>query len=66
MSIPKVWAGITYQGARALGIAKELGSIKVGKIADLVLWSVQESAALCYYFGYPVPHRTLISREWIN
>lgn len=66
LTVPEVLSGVTYQAARALGIAEEVGSIAVGKIADLNLWSVNDSAALCYYFAYPLPHRTMIAGQWIN
>ena len=66
MSVPEVLAAVTFQAARALGLDKELGSIAPGKIADLVLWSINDSAALCYYFAYPIPHKTMIAGEWTS
>jgi imidazolonepropionase len=66
MSVPEVLSAVTYQAARALGIEHEVGSIAEGKIADLILWSVNDSAALCYYFAYPLPHRTMIAGKWQN
>lgn len=66
LTVPEVLAGVTYQAARALGIADDVGSIAVGKVADLNLWSVNDSAALCYYFAYPLPHRTMIAGQWIS
>lgn len=65
LTIPEVLSAVTFQAARALGIEKETGSISVGKAADLVLWSMDDSAALCYYFSYPLPHQTMIAGEWI-
>lgn len=64
LTVPEVLAGVTYHAARALGIADDVGSIAVGKVADLNLWSVNDSAALCYYFAYPLPHRTMIAGQW--
>ena len=66
LTVPEVLAGVTFQAARALGIADKVGSIAVGKIADLVLWSVNDAAALCYYFSYPLPHKTMIAGQWIT
>jgi imidazolonepropionase len=66
MTIPEVWAGVTFQAAGALGLSHQIGSIEAGKIADLVLWSVKDSAALCYYFAYPIPHKTMIAGEWVS
>jgi imidazolonepropionase len=65
LTVSEVLAAVTHQAARALGIADEVGSIAVGKRADLVLWSVNDAAALCYYFAYPLAHKTMIAGEWI-
>ena len=65
MTIPEVLTAVTSHAARALGIHNETGSIMNGKVADLVLWSINDSAALCYYFAYPLPHKTMIAGEWI-
>jgi imidazolonepropionase len=66
MSIPEVWSGVTSQAAQALGLFPRIGSIEIGKIADLVLWSIKDSAAMCYYFAYPIPHKTMIAGEWVS
>ncbi|WP_058481922.1 imidazolonepropionase [Legionella waltersii] len=66
LSIPEVWSGVTSHAARALGLSHLIGSIEVGKMADLVLWSIKDSAALCYYFAYPIPHKTMIAGEWVS
>jgi imidazolonepropionase len=66
LTIPEVLAAVTYQAARALGLQDKLGSIAPGKTADLVLWSIKDSSALCYYFAYPLPHRTMRSGEWLT
>ena len=66
LTVPEVLSGVTYQAARALGLADEVGSIAVGKVADLNLWSVKDSAALCYYFAYPLPHKTMIAGQWLS
>lgn len=66
LSIPEVLSGVTYQAARALGIESEVGEIAVGTRADLVLWSMNGSEELCYYFAYPLPHRTMIGGKWVQ
>ncbi|MDI1352550.1 MAG: imidazolonepropionase, partial [bacterium] len=65
LSVPEVLSAVTYQAARALGIDKEVGSIEVGKAADLILWSQKDSAALCYYFAYPLEHHMMIGGKWL-
>jgi imidazolonepropionase len=44
-------AGITRNGARALGMGATHGTIEVGKVADLVLWKVDAPAELAYAMG---------------
>jgi imidazolonepropionase len=66
LTVPEVLAAVTYQAARALGIDDEVGSIDEGKTADLVLWQVDDPAALCYYFGQPIPHKTMIGGRWVS
>ncbi|MBA2652153.1 MAG: imidazolonepropionase [Tatlockia sp.] len=65
LTVSEVLAGVTYQAARALDLDKETGSIAVGLAADLVLWSLPDSASLCYYFGYPIEHKTMIAGKWL-
>lgn len=66
LSVPEALMAVTSHAARALGLQKELGAIEQGMNADLVWWSVNDSAALCYYFAYPLPHRTMIGGEWVS
>jgi imidazolonepropionase len=65
LSVPEVLAGVTSQAAKALGLDKEVGQIAPGMTADLVLWSVNDSAALCYYFAYPIAHQTMSAGKWL-
>jgi imidazolonepropionase len=43
--------GVTINAAKALRRGSSLGSISVGKQADMVIWDLQEAAELAYYFG---------------
>ena len=61
MTVPEALSAVTYQAACALGIDNEVGQIAVGQIADLIRWSIQDSAALCYYFGQPIPHQVMVA-----
>jgi imidazolonepropionase len=44
-------AGTTRQAARALGLLDEVGTIEVGKRADLAFWRIGRPAELCYGLG---------------
>ena len=43
-------AGVTKQAARALGL-DEVGTLEVGKRADLAFWRIERPAQLCYGLG---------------
>ncbi len=43
--------GVTREAARALGLGGEIGTIEVGKRADLALWRIERPAELCYALG---------------
>ena len=45
-------AGCTSNAARALGIAADVGSLVVGKRADLALWQIERPADLSYAIGF--------------
>ena len=44
-------SGTTRNAARALGLQDEVGTIAVGKRADLAFWQVERPAELCYGVG---------------
>ena len=52
-------AGMTVNGARALGLEQEIGTIAVGKAADLCVWRLESLAELGYWIGLPGPERRL-------
>jgi imidazolonepropionase len=43
--------GATRNAARALGALDEVGTIEVGKFADLAFWRIGQPAELCYGLG---------------
>ncbi len=42
-------AGVTRHAARALGLAKQKGTLEIGKDADLNLWRIDHPRQLCYW-----------------
>ncbi len=47
-------AGITREGARALGLLDEIGTLETGKAADLAIWDINSPADLSYWLGAPL------------
>jgi imidazolonepropionase len=56
-------AGMTVNAARALGLEKEIGTIAVGKAADLCVWRLESLAELGYWIGLPGPERRIYGGE---
>ena len=44
-------AGVTRNGARALGLQDKIGTLEQGKDADFVVWDIPEPAELAYRIG---------------
>jgi len=51
MTPEEALAGVTRNAARALGMADRIGTIEIGKRADLVRWRVADPAELAYRIG---------------
>jgi imidazolonepropionase len=52
MTPEEALAGITRNGARALGRQHRIGTLEAGKDADFVLWDITEPAELAYRLGF--------------
>jgi imidazolonepropionase len=51
MSIEEALQAVTINGARALALHDEIGSIEVGKRCELALWSIRDYHDIGYHFG---------------
>ena len=56
-------AGMTREGAKALGLQDEIGTISAGKAADLCIWRIGRPAELCYWIGLGGPERRIVAGE---
>ena len=57
-------AGVTINAARALGMHESIGSIEVGKAADLVVWDTDNPAMLSYQIGANPCLNVMIAGQW--
>jgi imidazolonepropionase len=60
LTIEECLAGATRNAARALGLATEIGTLEVGKWADLAIWDIERPAELVYRLGFNPLH----ARVW--
>jgi imidazolonepropionase len=56
-------AGMTVNAARALGLEDEVGTIAVGKSADLCVWRLESLTELGYWIGLPGPERRIYAGD---
>ncbi len=49
MSIEEAFLGSTINGAKALGLDSEIGTIEIGKKADIILWGISNLFEIPYY-----------------
>jgi imidazolonepropionase len=63
MTCEEALAGVTINGAMALGLADKKGTLAVGKDADLVVWDIDSPADLCYFMGRNSVDKVMISGE---
>jgi imidazolonepropionase len=56
-------AGITREGARALGMLDDVGTLEVGKNCDLAIWDVGAPAELSYWLGAPLMRERVVAGQ---
>jgi imidazolonepropionase len=54
-------AGFTREGARALGMLDDVGTLEVGKACDLAVWEVGSPAELSYWLGAPLMRERVVA-----
>jgi imidazolonepropionase len=60
LSADEVIAGVTREAAHALGRGHDVGTLEVGKQADLAIWNAERPAELWYWIG----RNPLHARVW--
>jgi imidazolonepropionase len=59
MSLEEALRAATLEGARALALSDEVGSLEVGKRCDLIVLTARDERELAYHFGVNLVARTV-------
>jgi imidazolonepropionase len=62
MTLEEALTAATINGARALALEDQIGSIEVGKKCELALWSINDYHEIGYHFGVNLIHSILALR----
>jgi imidazolonepropionase len=65
LTVEEALAGITREGARALGLAADIGTLEHGKRADLAIWDVERPAEIIQWIGLRPLHGRILGGEWL-
>lgn len=60
MTLEEALTAATINGARALALYEQMGSIEVGKRGELAFWSIGDYHEIGYHFGVNLVHSVLI------
>jgi imidazolonepropionase len=66
LTVEECVAGVTREGARALGLLSETGTLEAGKSADFAIWDVESLAELVYRIGFNPLHAHIFKGERID
>jgi len=66
LTVEECIAGATREGARALGLLTETGTIEAGKSADLAIWDIESPAELVYRIGFNPLHAHIFKGQRID
>ncbi len=66
LTVEECIAGVTREGARALGLIDETGTLEAGKSADFAIWDVESLAELVYRIGFNPLHAHVFKGERID
>ncbi|KPF45107.1 imidazolonepropionase [Rhizobium sp. AAP43] len=63
LTVEECLAGVTREAARALGRLDTIGTIEIGKQADLAIWNIESPAELVYRIGFNPLHQRIWNGE---
>lgn len=63
LTTAEVLAGATREGARALGLLDEIGTLEAGKQADFCVWNIADPAELAYRIAFNPLHARVFGGE---
>lgn len=66
LTVEECIAGATREGARALGLLHETGTLEPGKSADFAIWDVESLAELVYRIGFNPLHARVFKGKRID
>ncbi|KQV65107.1 imidazolonepropionase [Rhizobium sp. Root1220] len=66
LTVEECISGATREGARALGLLSETGTLEAGKSADFAIWDVESLAELVYRIGFNPLHAHVFKGERID
>src|SRR2546421_4289210 len=62
MSLEEALTAVTINGARALGLDDQIGSLELGKRCELAFWSINDYHEIGYHFGINLIRSVLVQR----
>jgi imidazolonepropionase len=63
MTLEEALAAVTINGARALALHEQIGSLEVGKRCELAFWSIKDYHEIGYHFGVNLVQSVFVERE---
>lgn len=66
MTVPECLAGVTREGARALGLLDRIGTLEAGKQCNLAIWSIERPAELVYQIGANPLHSRIVKGQHVR